>query len=116
MKLTNETLKKIIKEELQNLLEQDFDLTMSYADESGKRYPQGYKLTNAVPDDPGYALPLIQKKVDGSNLDLKLTKHENGFFVKTPNYGKEKDFKDALGEFRMLIKSMNDMGLKVKEV
>ena len=116
MKLTREALKRIIKEEIQSLLEQDYDLTLAYADENGKRYPQGYKLTNTVPDDPGYMLPFFQKKIDGSNLDLKLTKHEDGFFVKTPNYGKEKDFKDAIGEFRLLIKSLNDMGLRTKEV
>ena len=123
MKLTIENLKRIIKEELEEIRQsmvqpKDFgNLKINYSNKEGGLNELGFEILGA--SDPVELQILLKKAVQTgklpSDMEIDMSVVDKAVYVKPSNYKQYKDFKDALKNFRQLISLLKKLGLNISE-
>lgn len=123
MKLTLETLKRIIKEELEEIRQSmikpmDFGaLSIIYTDKSGQLNDLGFAIVGA--SDPVELEILLKKAIQTnklpSNLQVDMSMVDKAVYVKPANYDQYKNLKDAQKSFDQVVSLLKKLGLNISE-
>tara|TARA_A100001515_G_scaffold142842_1_gene142578 strand:- start:1815 stop:2189 length:375 start_codon:yes stop_codon:yes gene_type:complete len=122
MKLNEETLKRIIREELEEIRQsmikpkQFGKLKLDVVDADGTQHKEGFHITGA--SDPVELEILLKKAIEAgklpSDMEVDMSVVDKTVYLKPDGYGKYADFKQATASEKKLEAMLQKLGLNIQ--